>query len=106
MLTQSRLSTKFVQVKVGFTVAGVPQNPTGDVVQMAFMDGGAIPVSGDWQTASWETVGAGISAVYYAECLVGPAGGVVLPPGVWTVYVRVTDNPEVPAEPAAQLTIT
>ena len=101
MLTLSRLSTEYVQIQVTFTIAGAPQNPTGDAVSMAFMDSGAIPVSGDWHAASWETAGTS----YFAQCLVGP-GGVVLPPGAYVCWLKIQDNPEVPVRAPAQLTIT
>ena len=103
MITLSRLSTEYVQVQVSFTVAGAPVSPTGDTVVMAFTKGGAIPGNSDWHPAVWEVTG----ATYYAQCLVGPAnGGIVLAPGIWSVWVRVTDSPEVPVRSPAQLQIT
>lgn len=102
MTSMSRLSTEYVQVQVSFTVAGAASDPTGDVAQMAFVPPGAIPASGDWHTASWETVG----AAHYAQCLVGPSGDVVLRPGTYTVWVKITDSPEIPVRSPSQLTIT
>jgi hypothetical protein len=102
VITLSRLSTEYVQVQVSFTVAGVSTSPTGDQVQMAFMKGGAIPGNSDWHSAVWEAAG----STYYAQCLVGPASGVVLAPGTYSVWLKVTDSPEVPVRSPAQLTIT
>jgi hypothetical protein len=102
LITISRLSTEYVQVQVTFTVSGAQVNPTGDTVQMAFTHGGALPGVSDWHTASWETAG----TVHYAQCLVGPSGGVVLAPGTWNVWLKVTDSPEVPVRSPAQLQIT
>ena len=103
MITLSRLSTEFVQIAVAATVNGAPVNPTGDTVQMAFTKDGAIPGSGDWHGASWETAG----ITYYAQCLVGPVnGGVVLTPGTYSIWLKVVDNPEVPVRSPTQLKIT
>ena len=93
MPSLSRLSTEYVQVQVTFTVDGVSANPTGDAVQMAFMQGGAIPANTDWHSATWHTSG----STYFAQCLVGPAnGGISLNPGNYNVWLKVTDSPEIP----------
>jgi hypothetical protein len=102
VITLSRLSTEYVLVQVSFTVSGAAVSPTGDTVQMAFTHGGALPASGDWHSASWETAG----TQYYARCLVGPASGVILAPGTYAVWVKITDSPEVPVRSPAQLAIT
>jgi hypothetical protein len=97
-------STMYVQVPVQATVAGVPYNPTADAVAMAFMPGSSQPSSGSWNTGSWSTTAQGN---YLAQVLVGPANsGVVLAPGTYAVYVRITDSPEVPVLPAGNLQIT
>ena len=103
MIELNRLSTEYVQVSAAFTVSGSPVNPTNDAVQMAFMAGGALPGTSDWHAAVWETAG----SAYYVQCLVGPAnGGVVLAPGMYEIWVRITDNPEVPVRSPDQLSIT
>jgi len=100
--SQSALSLKYVRCPVTATVNGQPLNPTGDVVQLAFMAPGALPASGDWKTATWETA----DSTHWAIILVGPGGTVpTLTPGAWTVWVKVTDSPEIPAEPVDTLTI-
>lgn len=94
MLEISTASTEYVRVQVQAREDGADVDPTGDTAEMAFTTGGA-PQSGDWQTASWETDSTVTPTAYYARCLVGPAGAATLTAGLWTVWLRVTDNPEV-----------
>jgi hypothetical protein len=105
-LAQSALSTQFVQVQVAAIVNGEAYDPTGDLVVMAFIPQSSPPGQpgdSDWVAASWET---DPGAVYWATCLVGPAnGGIVLDPGDYVVWVKVTDNPAVPADPGPVLSI-
>ena len=111
-LTQSVLSTKFLQVQVGAFLAGQPYNPSGDLVQFAFTPLAAPvvnPGSGDWQNGEWETDGGPDypAPVYWAGILVGPANsGVTLTAGSWSVWVKITDSPEVPVEQPVILIIT
>src|SRR3954452_21641036 len=102
--SQSALSTEHVRIAVAAKMQGAVYDPTGDTVQMAFIQGDGSPSSADWHTASWEVNG----TTYYACCLVGPTGGTILPasPVPYTAWVKVTDNPEVPVRPAGQLWIT
>ena len=104
-LTISAYSTEYVQVPVQATIAGAPYNPTSDVVAMQFvLAGGSQEPTGTWNTGSWVTTAQG---TYIAQCLVGPANsGVVLPPGTYAIWVRITDNPEIPVRAAGTLTIT
>ncbi len=107
MYSQSALSLKYVRVPVRVTKNGVAVDPTGDVVQMAFMAQGAgDPAGGDWKTASWETDPTTTPPTYYARCLVGPGGTATLAKGTYLVWVKITDVPEVPADPVAPITIT
>lgn len=99
MLSVYATSLQYVQVPVTNT-QGV--NPTGDVVQFAFLGpygnvsqcNDAIPTSATtYYTGSWQST----TSPYIAACLVGPGGGVVtLTTGTYLVVVKVTDNPEVP----------
>ncbi len=105
MLTLSRLSKEYVRVAVAAEEAGAAVNPTLDVVQMAFTLNDAEPVAGDWKAATWETDASTTPATYYARCLVGPAGTVVLGAGIYAVSVKVTDNPEVPVRKAGYVRV-
>lgn len=102
-LTISSLSTEYVEVFVRSTVHGYPHDPSADTVAMAFIPDSRDPGPSDWHTGSWDTIGANR---WVAQCLVGPAaGGVPLAAGGYAIWVRVTDNPEVPVEQVGQLVI-
>lgn len=103
MLTLSTLTREYVRVSVSATANGSPINPTTDVVAMAFVAPTVNPQSGDWQTASWDTNPT--NGVYTAQCLVGPGGTIALAAGTYTVWVRVTDNPEIPVRVAGGLLV-
>ena len=109
-VSQSVLSTKYIDVTVTATGPTGPINPTGDTVRFAFMQipgGGtsADPGPGDWHTGSWTTPSAG---VYVAQCLVGPVNsGVVLAGvGTYTIWIQIADSPEVPVDPVGLLQLT
>lgn len=104
VLTISSLSTEYVQVPVAATAAGVAINPTTDVVQFAFMATGS-PGTTDWKLGSWQTIAPN---TYLAQCLVGPgSGGVPLTAGTtYSIWIKVTDNPEVPVRQVGLLKIT
>lgn len=106
MLRIPAVSTQYVKVPVYATVAGnTNYDPTVDTVQMAFLSSEAAqPAAGDWKAASWETTTAP-PTVHYARCLIGPAGTVTLNPGIYTVWVQVTDSPEVPALPVGTIQV-
>ena len=87
----SSLSTVYVNIPITAT----PHDPTADVVEVAFINGPTAPQTTDWHTAAWLS-GATVPTILI---LVGP-GGVPLPPGKYTVWVHITDNPEVPVMPA------
>lgn len=100
-------STEYVQVLVQNT-EGI--NPTSDAVFFAYLQSGSSNTSGVTSPTpatpiypgSWTTV----NGQYIALGLVGPVnGGTVLAPGQYTVWVKITDNPEVPFKPAGGLTI-
>jgi hypothetical protein len=98
------LDTRYVAIPLSATgTDGSPINPTSDTVQFAFMPPGTNPGSGDWHAGSWATTANG---GYQAQCLVGPAnGGVSLTVGTYVIWVKATDNPEIPVIPADQLQI-
>ncbi len=86
-----RGSKEFLSVPVTLTGDAVPVNPT---VHMAVIPVRTHPVATDWRVAQWLTTRARI-------LLDG-----TLAPGVYGVWVRVTDVDEVPIRYAGQLTIT
>jgi hypothetical protein len=101
--SQSVLSTEPYRVTVSATVAGVALNPTGDVVQFAFMLTGN-PATSDWKAGAWEV---SPGPIYVAYCQVGPAsGGVPLAVGSYAVWLKVVDNPDVPVQSVGTLQIT
>lgn len=105
MLTFSTASLEYVRVPMASERSGAPYDPTADTVQMAFLASAGPPAGGDWKTASWDTDSSTYPPTYYAQCLVGPAGTVTLAAGVWSVWVKVTDSPEVPVKRAGQIKV-
>lgn len=104
----SSLSRQWVGIPVKtINLAGVPYNPTADLVQMAFMPQATqVPQPTDWQVAVWAAVTGNILFPYAAYCLVGPGGTIQLGIGTYVVYLKVTDNPEIPVLIAGQLEIS
>jgi len=93
----SHLSTEYVLVPIAATTAGSTYNPTSDTVQFAFMPTPTqVPGVSDWVSGSWETVPTSIIYPYNARVLVGPTGATALTSGSYTMYMKITDNPEVP----------
>src|SRR3954463_92287 len=102
MITIPVLSTEYIGVQVATNVNGAPFNPTVEVVQFAFMVSGP-PANSDWQNGVWETDGPGI---YIAKFLLGPGtGGFPLPVGVYTIWIKIQGNPEIPVEPVGLLNV-
>lgn len=101
----STASLQYVRARVTASTAAGPINPTGDTVAMALLPVGVTPGSGDWQTASWDPGGVN-SGAYLAQCLVGPGGAITLIAGTYQVWVKVTDNPEVPVLPAGTIVVS
>ena len=105
-VTISSLSTQYVQVPVRVWSQGVPYNPTGLTVQMAFVSGWSGPTDDDWNTASWASTST-VNGFYLAQCLVGPGSGAVdLAVGTWNVWTLVEGDPEEPVQVSGTLTIT
>ena len=101
-LVISSLSTQLIQVPVQVTYEGAPFDPTSDVVQFSFVVGSAAPAT--WYSGSWQTT---IQSNYLAQCLVGPNGGVVsLVPATYTIWLKITDDPETPVLPCGSVQIT
>lgn len=98
MITRSVLDTEYLTYPVAFVIGGVAQNPTADPVAFALMPNpvNANPTVSDWHTGQWISSGTG---TYSAQVLVGPANGGVNPGvGLYNVWIRITDNPEVPIQ--------
>jgi hypothetical protein len=104
-------STEYVPAQVTATKNGQAYNPTGDNVYFWFGGSAASPttpatvngvIQTGWIQGTWETAG----TAYIANGLVGPANsGMVLATGIYSVWVQVTDNPEVPIRKAGTLTV-
>jgi hypothetical protein len=118
-LRVSSLSTEYIRVPVAaLDDEGALVDVTGMDVELAFVDTGVEPDdesgSEDWWEADWETselawvdVGATrVQTPYKARVLIGPAGDVDLGDGTFDVWVRITDQVEVPVRLAGGLTIT
>lgn len=106
MYTRTAASLEYVMVPIAVKVSGTLFDPTADSVAMAFTAEGVDPVSGDWNTGSWETDATQFEPIYYARCLVGPGGTIALAAAVFDCYVKVTDSPEVPVLAAGQIRVT
>lgn len=104
-VTLSTASLEYVRVPVSATVNGAAVDPTSDTVKFAFKSDGTTPVSGDFVAGSWETAVTGTVTTYLARCLVGPSGTTTLAAGTYQIWVKVTDNPEVPIRAVDWLTI-
>jgi hypothetical protein len=65
-------------------------------VQLAVITAPTRPASGDWATATWD------DQTREATILLGP----LATPGVRSVWVRVTDNPETPVFNAGNIAVT
>lgn len=98
-------SLEYVRVPVYAEAAGAQVDPTGDTVQMAFMPGSQTPEAGDWKSATWDSDTSTTPATYRAQCLIGPSGTVTLNRGTYTVWVKITDSPEVPVRPVGSLKV-
>jgi hypothetical protein len=106
-LVISSASLEYVRVRVAATASGAVVNPTADVVKMAFKQADAEPTGGDWKAATWETDATNpLKPIYYARCLVGPAGTITLADGEWAVWVQVTDSPEIPVRRCGKLAVS
>lgn len=101
----SHLSTENIGVTVQATTAGTTFDPTGDLVQFSFVQGyGSAPTSGSWTTGSWTLTNNPLYP-YAALCLVGPTGSTALTTGNYIVWLKITDNPEVPVRVVGELAI-
>jgi len=86
----SSLSTEYILIPVTASV-----NVLDDTVAWAFTDSGADPTT--WTSGDWDPDGK-------ARILVGP-GALALTKGLRDVWLKVTDNPEIPVRRVGQLTV-
>jgi hypothetical protein len=105
MLSISSLSNEYVRVQIQATSAGSAVDPTADAVQLAFVLEGTTPVSGDWKAGTWEIDATTTPTTDYARALVGSAGVITLAAGTYDVFVKVSDNPEVPVKKAGPMRV-
>ena len=98
-LSQPASSTQIVQVVVTFLTSAGTTDPRGDVVQFAFTTPGTSPAV--WLTGAWDATG----PPYLAQILVGPSAPVTLTAGAWDMWLKVTDNPEIPVMSVGILSI-
>lgn len=88
----SAASLETLRVAVVAKLNGVAVDPTIDVVSFAFAPGEEAPASPDYVDGNWESTPSG----YYAACLIGPGGAKVLTADLYGVWLKVSDDPEVP----------
>ena len=108
VISISHLSLQYVGVPVKpLLLNGEPFNPTADPVAMAFMPTAyQVPGPSDWNTAIWAVRSSNVIEPYAAACLVGPGGTIELGIGTYIIYLKITDNPEIPVQTAGQLQIS
>jgi hypothetical protein len=85
------ISREFLHVPVTGATDDMP-------VDIAVVARDAEPDNGDWHTATWDDGN--------AKILIGPDTDLPLTDGVYSVWVRVTSTPEIPAMRAGLLRIT
>lgn len=84
----SSLSLQKVFVEVTTTATA---DPTGDTVQVAVAPTYTPPVT--WAAGTWVKQ----TGVFYVSVLIGPTSAIgQLSTGIYNVWVKVTDNPEIP----------
>lgn len=108
IIGQSSLALKYVLIPVSDKKLGVTANPTSDVVQFAFMPTQTQkPQNTDWVNGSWDDYSAvDVIFPWRAKCLVGPGGAITLGIGTYIIWLKIFDNPEIPADIVGQLEIS
>jgi hypothetical protein len=90
-------STEYLKVAVTADVTLSAQT-----VDVAVIAARGRPTAPDWKPAAWTgTPGTTRTAML----LIGPDSDVVLPVADYDIWVKLTDNPEIPTDPAGRLTI-
>jgi hypothetical protein len=89
----SAMSTEFVKVPVYAKDQSVITDPTIFEAEMAVVSHlQKFPLEADWRPATWITIGSS----YFTQIEVGPEAGdpLVMTPGDWLVWVRISATPE------------
>ena len=97
-------SLEFVNATVKATDAGVPADISGTLVAFAFARRDEEPAT--WNPGQWASTTPLPGGAYTARCLVGPGGAITLTPATYTVWVKITDSPEIPVINCGQLIVT
>lgn len=87
----SALTREFIRYPVSARRDGVDIDVTVDPVEFALTPHRVAPATSDWNVGAWETDG----SITLARILVGPSA-VPLTAGRYDVWIRISDNPEVP----------
>ncbi len=87
-------SVEYLKVPISAYPAGVALDDLP--VELAVVPDGQTPTGGDWETGLWIDDNAAV--------LIG-TGGLVLTPGTYDVWVRITATPETPLLPAGSIHI-
>lgn len=98
----STASTEYVQVPVRATDNGVVVDLGSATVEMAFTRGDA-PAT--WYESGVDADTSSTPTTYRVQCLIGPSGEVALGVGLWQVWVRITDSPEIVVKQAGSLKV-
>ncbi|HUW15634.1 MAG TPA: hypothetical protein VMW94_01035 [Actinomycetes bacterium] len=103
MLRINSQSLEYIKVPVTAKKGGVAYDPTGDTVEMTFSQSETLPATPTWYAASWED-GSNQDMV---RCLIGPTGEVELTAShtPWYVFIKITDNPEIPVLEAGPIEV-
>lgn len=98
----SSLSKEYLVVPVKTNPGGVAVNTAIATVEFAFLAGGE-PQEADWKNGEWTSSG----QTDYARVLIGPGSTAgALSDGNYTVWLRVSQSPEVVVRPAGSLTVS
>lgn len=100
MTTISSQSREYLRYWVKAKVNGLDYDPMADDVEFACPAAGGTPTV--WIDGIWEEV----EGSFFALGLIGPGTGLVLSPGEYDVYIRITDSPEIPVKKVDRLKIT
>jgi hypothetical protein len=103
----SAMSTQYILVPIEGRDDNGIINPTTFPVEFAFLPQDTTPSAlTTWHAGTWYTVSQDfLPNIYKAAILIGPSTAVVLTPGSWDVWIRITHAVEQPVEKAATILI-